>query len=64
MVRDVLRSPSKKPKASAGRACGIQSHSQDEPEWGGLKKFASYLQCDKENIDARDQERQTAASAV
>jgi hypothetical protein len=25
----------------SGRACGIQAHSQHEPEWGALGKFAS-----------------------
>jgi hypothetical protein len=38
MVWEVIRPISKKPEASAGRACGIQSHSQDEPEWGGIKE--------------------------
>jgi hypothetical protein len=38
MVWEVIRPISKKPEASAGRACGIQSHSRDESEWGCIKE--------------------------
>jgi hypothetical protein len=32
-----------------GRACGIQAHSQDEPEWRALGKFASSLRSNKQS---------------
>jgi hypothetical protein len=35
-VEGTIRSISKKPEASAGQACGIQSTSNDVPEWADL----------------------------